>query len=257
MTHLVTYNLNGIRSALRKGFAEWLEAVSPDIVCIQEMKATKGQFSAAPFEKAGYHHFWFPAKRKGYSGVGILSRIRPNHVQYGFENDEKGYNNEGRVIRADFDDFSVFSIYVPNGSSGDERLAYKMEWLENFTRYILEFQKEQPHIIISGDFNICHHEIDIFDPVRNAKNSGFLPQERAWLTDFSERCKLTDSFRHFEKGAGHYTWWSYRSGARAANKGWRIDYHFVSQEMTKRLQSAEIHPDVVHSDHCPASLRIR
>lgn len=250
---IISYNVNGIRAALKKGFADWLKSANPDVVCLQEIKANPEQFDTSIFEELGYHHYWYPAVKKGYSGVAILSKEAPKHIEYGMGIEI--YDHEGRMIRADYEDFSVISVYHPSGSSGEERQAFKMQWLADFETYINQIQKQFPHLIISGDYNICHRAIDIHDPVRNAKVSGFLPEEREWIDGFINT-GFIDSFRHFNPDPHHYSWWSYRANARNNNKGWRIDYHMVSENMKPRLTRALILPEAKHSDHCPIYLEI-
>ncbi|WP_416867723.1 MAG: exodeoxyribonuclease III [Imperialibacter sp.] len=254
MTGIISYNVNGIRSAVSKGITQWLEEQDPQIVCFQELKAHKEQIPVSLFEDLGYHCYWFPAVKKGYSGVAILSKTKPKHVEYGSGIDQSDY--EGRVIRADFQHYSVMSVYVPSGSSGDERQDYKMQWLGEFTDYIKKVKADHPKLIISGDYNICHKPIDIHEPVSNKKSSGFLPEEREWLSEFIDT-GFVDSFRQFNKAPHQYSWWTFRANARANNKGWRIDYHLATQEMAADLVHAEILPQVVHSDHCPVGLSIK
>ncbi|MEQ8688553.1 MAG: exodeoxyribonuclease III [Imperialibacter sp.] len=254
MTGVISYNVNGIRSAVSKGITQWLKEKDPQIVCFQELKAHKEQIPISLFENLGYHCYWFPAVKKGYSGVAILSKTKPKHVEYGSGIDQSDY--EGRVIRADFRHYSVMSVYVPSGSSGDERQGYKMQWLGEFTDYIKKVKADHPKLIISGDYNICHKPIDIHDPVSNKKSSGFLPEEREWLTEFIDT-GFVDSFRQFNAAPHQYSWWTFRANARANNKGWRIDYHLATQEMAADLVHAEILPQVVHSDHCPVGLSIK
>jgi exodeoxyribonuclease III len=254
MTGIISYNVNGIRSAVSKGITQWLKEKGPQIVCFQELKAHKEQIPISLFEDLGYHCYWFPAVKKGYSGVAILSKTKPKHVEYGSGIDQSDY--EGRVIRADFQHYSVMSVYVPSGSSGDERQGYKMQWLGEFTDYIKKVKADHPKLIISGDYNICHKPIDIHDPVSNKKSSGFLPEEREWLSEFIDT-GFVDSFRRFNTAPHQYSWWTFRANARANNKGWRIDYHLATQEMAADLVHAEILPQVVHSDHCPVGLSIK
>jgi exodeoxyribonuclease-3 len=250
---IITYNVNGLRAAIGKGFMEWLQAADPDVVCIQETKAQPDQIPIVEFEALGYHTYWFSAIKKGYSGVAIFSKKEPDTVVYGMGIEK--YDNEGRFIRADFGDKSIISVYHPSGTTGELRQDFKMQWLADFQAYILELKKTRPYLVISGDYNICHKPIDIHNPVGNAKNSGFLPEEREWVTGFLN-CGFIDSFRYFVKEPHHYTWWSYRAGARSRNLGWRIDYHMVSDELEKKLKRAAILPQAVHSDHCPALLEI-
>ena len=246
---IVSYNVNGIRSAISKGFISWLEQSKPDVVCLQEIKATPDQLPLLDFELAGYpYHYWFPATKKGYSGVAILSKIKPNNVVYGTGIEHMDF--EGRTVRVDFDDFSVMSLYLPSGTN-IERLSHKFMFMDDFQNYITNLKNEIPNLIICGDYNICHEAIDIHDPIRNAKVSGFLPQERAWLDAFMKN-GFIDSFRHLNKEPGHYSWWTVRvKTARTDNKGWRIDYCLVSEPLKDRIKKALILPEAKHSDHCP------
>lgn len=253
MTSIISYNVNGIRSATKKGLIDWLASANPDILCLQELKADASQIDVGPLEELGYHCYWMPAEKKGYSGVGILSKTKPTNVAYGCNIGD--YDQEGRVIRADYDDFSVMSLYIPSGSSKDERQAFKMKFLEDFHRYINELRQDFPQLVISGDYNICHKPIDIHNPVSNKNSSGFLPEEREWVSQFLDS-GFTDTFRYFNEEPHQYSWWSFRANARQKNLGWRIDYHMASSEMNDRLRAADILADVVHSDHCPILLEI-
>lgn len=248
---LVTYNVNGIRAAINKGFWDWLAVVSPDIICLQEIKATPDQFDTAILTEMGYEAYFFPAEKKGYSGVAIFTKIPAKHVEYGCG--IARYDAEGRVLRADFEDFSVMSVYMPSGSSGEERQQFKFEWLDDFLPYAQSLAIQIPNLIISGDYNICHKAIDIHNPKSNANSSGFLPEERAWFDTFLEN-GFVDTFRVFNQEPHHYTWWSYRAAARAKNLGWRIDYNIATTAMTERLKRSVILPEAKHSDHCPVLL---
>ncbi len=251
---VITYNVNGIRAAISKDLLGWLEKESPDVVCLQEIKASPDQISAlAEFEKLGYHTYWFPAQKKGYSGVAILSKQLPEHIEYG--SGIAHHDFEGRMIRADFADFSIMSLYLPSGSSGDERQVFKYKFLDEFFDYIIELRKEHPNLIISGDYNICHQAIDIHNPKTNVNSSGFLPQERAWLDKFMQT-GFIDTFRHFNTQAHQYSWWTFRAGARGKNLGWRIDYHLATESLRNHLTSSQILADVIHSDHCPVVLEL-
>lgn len=250
---IISYNVNGIRAAMQKGFASWLEEEQPDILCLQETKARPEQVETQVFKDLGYELHWMSAEKKGYSGVAIFTKPTPVHVQYGC--DMQLYDCEGRVLRADYEDFSVMSVYMPSGSSGDHRQDFKMKWLADFQEYIDELRQEIPNLIISGDYNICHQPIDIHDPVRNKNSSGFLPEEREWFSQFVSS-GFVDTFRQFNEDPHHYSWWSYRAGARKNNKGWRIDYNLASEPLKDRLKRAAILPDVIHSDHCPVLLEI-
>lgn len=250
---IISYNVNGIRAAITKGFLEWLQQANPDIICLQEIKATEDQIPTEEITKAGYpYQYYFSATKKGYSGVAILSKIEPKKVVYG--TGIAAMDFEGRNVRADFEDFSVMSLYLPSGTNID-RLDHKFKYMADFQEYVTSLKLEIPNLIICGDYNICHEAIDIHDPIRNAKVSGFLPEERSWLDQFMKN-GFIDSFRHFNKEPHHYSWWSYRANSRNNNKGWRIDYHLVSEPMRSRLKRALILPEAKHSDHCPIVLEI-
>jgi len=245
---IITYNVNGIRAAVRKGFIDWLKTDPADVICLQEIKAHKEDVPEAEIRAAGYEVYSYSAQKKGYSGVAVLTRIKPDKVQYG--NGIMQSDAEGRVIRADFGDITLINAYFPSGTSGDERQTYKYQWLDEFYTYIAELRKTRPKLIICGDYNICHKAIDIHDPVRNKNYTGFLPEERAWMDKWFDM-GLIDSFRRFNNEQHQYTWWSQFAGARANNKGWRIDYISVTEPLGKGLKHAEIMPSIMHSDHCP------
>lgn len=250
---IISYNVNGIRAAISKGFITWLQQANPDVICLQEIKATPEQIPLLDFELAGYpYHFWFPAEKKGYSGVAILSKVKPNNIQFGTGIAHMDF--EGRNLRIDFDDFSVMSLYLPSGTNID-RLDHKFMYMDDFQNYINNLKIEIPNLVICGDYNICHEAIDIHDPIRNRTVSGFLPEERAWLDNFMKN-GFIDSFRFLNKEPHNYTWWSYRAGARGNNKGWRIDYCLVSESLKNRIKRAVILPDAKHSDHCPTMVEI-
>lgn len=251
---IITYNVNGIRAAINKGFVDWIKSTKPDIICLQEIKANPEQFDVGAFEKLGFNHYWYPAEKKGYSGVAILSKDEPDDVIYGCG--MKAYDIEGRVIRADFGDSSIISVYMPSGSSGDVRQAFKMKWLSDFDKYIKKLKKTRSKLVVSGDYNICHKAIDIHNPVSNKKSSGFLPEEREWMDNFT-KSGFIDSFRNFNQEAHHYSWWSYRANARAKNLGWRIDYNMVSENLKDNLKRSVILPEARHSDHCPVLLEMK
>lgn len=251
---IVSYNVNGIRAAMRKDLLGWLKATDADVVCLQEIKASPDQLlDLLLIEQLGYEHYWYPAQKKGYSGTAILTKRTPNHVEYGMGEDD--YDREGRTIRADFDDFSVMSAYFPSGSSGDLRQEFKFRFLEDFQLYSTKLLTEKPKLIISGDYNICHRAIDIHNPKSNARSSGFLPEEREWMENFINT-GYVDSFRHLNPDPHHYSWWSYRAGARSKNLGWRIDYNMVSHSLSDRITRSVILKDAIHSDHCPVLLEM-
>lgn len=251
---IISYNVNGLRSALSKNLLGWIQKEDPDILCLQEIKALPEQIGEKELlESMGYHLYWYPAEKKGYSGVAIFSKKVPLHVEYGCGNES--YDKEGRVLRLDFEEFSVMSAYLPSGSSGEERQDFKYEFLDFFYSYIHELKWKYPNMVISGDYNICHKPIDIHNPKSNANSSGFLPEEREWMEKFITD-GMIDSFRHFNQEPHHYSWWSYRFNSRAKNLGWRIDYHIVTQTLNSRLKKGYILPDAIHSDHCPIVLEL-
>jgi exodeoxyribonuclease-3 len=250
---IISYNLNGIRSALGKGFAQWIEQNDFDVICVQELKAMQDQVDTTIFDHLGYHHYWHSAEKKGYSGVGIFSKQKPDLVEYGCGID--AYDKEGRVIKALFGDVMIVNTYFPSGSSGDARQDVKMNFLNDYLKFIVDVQKQYPKVLVAGDYNICHQAIDIHDPKGNKDSSGFLPEERAWMDKFFEQ-GFIDTFRLFNQNPHQYSWWSYRANARNNNKGWRIDYINASEQMKSQLKSAAILPDVKHSDHCPVLLEI-
>lgn len=250
---IISYNVNGIRAAMNKGFIDWLVSENPDIIGLQEVKANLSQINPAIFEDLGYEIYWYPAVKKGYSGVAILTKIKPKSIKYGMGFSK--YDDEGRMLQANFEDFSFISAYFPSGTTGDVRQGFKYEFLDDISGYMQNLRKENPKLILSGDYNICHKAIDIHNPVSNKKSSGFLPEERAWMDKFTES-GFIDSFRYFNPDPHHYTWWSYRAGSRSKNLGWRIDYHMVTNELQDKLKSSVILPDAIHSDHCPIVLEL-
>lgn len=252
---IVSYNVNGIRAALKKGLIEWLKATDADVVCFQETKAQPEQIDNSIFEDIGYHFcYWFSAEKKGYSSVGIVSKTEPKHIEYGTGIDYM--DREGRNLRADFDEVSVMSLYLPSGTN-DARLSYKFTYMDDFKIYIESLIKSIPNLVICGDYNICHEAIDIHDPVRLKTVSGFLPEEREWLTSFLKESGFVDSFRTLNKDVVQYSWWSYRANARQNNKGWRLDYLLVSQAIENRILRSVILPEAKHSDHCPVLLELK
>ena len=249
---ILSYNVNGIRAALNKGFAEWLSAAGPDVVCLQETKALEDQVHTVLFEQMGYQHYWHSAQKKGYSGVAILTKTNPLNVQKGTGIEHMDF--EGRVIRADYENVSVISLYLPSGTNLD-RLEHKFKFMDDFQEYIDALKKNHPRLVICGDYNICHRAIDIHDPVRNKNVSGFLPEERQWIDTFMNN-GFVESFRHFNPEPHQYSWWSYRANARNNNKGWRIDYNMVSENLKNNIKSAYLLPDAKHSDHCPVGVEL-
>jgi exodeoxyribonuclease-3 len=250
---IISYNVNGIRAAKRKGFDDWLKAAQPDVLGLQETKAQPDQIETEAFEKLGYHSYWHSAQKKGYSGVGIVCKTKPKHVEYGTGIDYM--DAEGRVLRVDFEDFSFMSVYIPSGTN-PLRQDLKMQFLADFEAYLVKLKKQLPKIIVGGDYNICHTEIDIHNPKQNKDSSGFLPEERAWVTGFLQT-GFVDSFRQVHPDLiDQYSWWSYRANARANNKGWRIDYHMVSEALAPQIKDAKILTKAMHSDHCPVLVEL-
>ena len=252
---IISYNVNGIRAAIKKGLLDWLKTNPADVVCLQETKATSEDIDVAAIEKLGYSHHWFSAEKKGYSGVAVLTKIKPTAVKNGHGFEQRDF--EGRVIELQFGDVKLINAYFPSGTSGDERQAYKYQWLDELHGYLEKLKKKNPKIILCGDYNIAHQEIDIHDPKGNKKSSGFLPEEREWMTKFFN-AGWVDTFREFHPEPHRYSWWSQRfPSVRLNNKGWRIDYINVTTALKKQLVDAEIYPDVKHSDHCPVYLEIK
>jgi exodeoxyribonuclease-3 len=249
----ITYNVNGIRSVIKKGMVDWLKATDADYVCLQEIKANADQLDLSVFEQMGYQVYWYPAEKKGYSGVAILAKHKVNKVQYGFGFQK--YDAEGRLVQIETDDFTLISVYMPSGTRGSIRQDFKYEWLADFYNYIADLKQKTPTLIISGDYNICHRAIDIHNPTKNMNSSGFLPEEREWMEKLVES-GFIDTFRYFNKEPHNYTWWSTRSGSREKNLGWRIDYHLASQALESRLKRCTILNKVFFSDHCPVLLEL-
>ncbi len=253
VVRIISYNLNGIRSALNKGLLEWLKMASPDVLCVQETKAQPDQVDGKDFNALGYRDYWHSAQKKGYSGVLTLVRREPEHVKFGMGNSR--YDAEGRVIRVDYRDLSILNAYIPSGTTGNIRQEIKMKFLDDFLDYLTELRKSKPMLLVCGDFNIAHNEIDIHNPAGNKNNSGFLPEERAWLDSFLAGGFL-DSFRHLHSEKVAYSWWSFRANAREKNLGWRLDYHMLTTELAPRLAGAGIMNEAKHSDHCPVWVEI-
>ena len=252
---IVSYNVNGIRAAINKGFLDWLKTDPADIICLQETKAVKENVDHSLFNEMGYEDYWFSAQKKGYSGVAILTKIKPDNVQYG--TGHKVSDDEGRVLQLDFGKVRLINAYFPSGTSGEERQNFKYVWLDEFFAYLNELKKTKPGLILCGDYNIAHKEIDIHDPKGNKKSSGFLPEERVWMDKFFKHGWI-DSFRRFHDEPHRYSWWSQRfPTARLQNKGWRIDYINVTETLKSLLENADIFHDVKHSDHCPVYLELK
>lgn len=252
---IISYNVNGIRAAIKKGFIDWLKTDPADVICLQEIKAAQTDIDLNLLEDLGFHHHWFSAQKKGYSGVAVFTKIKPDAISTGSGHELSDF--EGRVIQLQFGDVRLINAYFPSGTSGDERQQYKYIWLKEMHDYLEVLKKENPKIILCGDYNIAHTEIDIHDPKGNKNTTGFLPDERTWLSNFLGSGWI-DTFRHFNKDPHHYSWWSQRfPSVRLNNKGWRIDYITVTQPLEKNLVSAAIMPDVKHSDHCPVFTEIK
>lgn len=250
---LISYNINGIRAALRNGLTDWLARHSFDILCFQEVKATHDVVDLQPLLDLGYQYHWHAAEKKGYSGVATFSRIAPTQVVMGCG--LAVYDCEGRILRTDFGDLTVLNCYFPSGTTGAARQQVKMAFLADFYDYVQTLRQTRPNLIVVGDYNIAHTPLDIHDPVRNKNTTGFLPEERAWMDQWFGS-GMVDSFRDRHPDEVAYSWWSYRAGARSSNKGWRIDYASISETLRPRLLDCRMLPDAVHADHCPVWLSL-
>ncbi len=247
---LISWNTNGIRACMGKGFLESMAAQDADIICIQETKMQEGQ-AEVPMD--GYHQYWCSAEKKGYSGTAVFTRVEPLSVSYGIGVDV--HDHEGRVITCEYEDFYLVNVYVPNSQSELKRLDYRMQWEDDFRAYIAGLDEVKP-VIVCGDMNVAHTEIDLKNPKTNTKNAGFTPEERAKMTELLT-AGFVDSWRHFNPGVeGVYSWWSYRFKAREKNAGWRIDYFLVSEKIKDRMKGADILTDIMGSDHCPVVLEL-
>lgn len=253
---IVSYNVNGIRAAIKKGLIEWLTIYPVDIFCVQETKASPADIDLTLFTQLGYHASWFPAQKKGYSGVAVFSKLKPNLIICGTGHEMSDF--EGRVIRVDIGAITIINAYFPSGTSGEERQNYKYQWLNEFYDWIENLKHERPNIVLAGDYNIAHTDMDIHDPKGNKKSTGFLPEEKAWM-DQLMATGWVDSFRHLNPTAvGAYSWWSQRfPSVRLNNKGWRIDYICTSNALAQNIIEAGILPTIKHSDHCPIFLDIQ
>ena len=250
----LSWNVNGLRAVHKKGFLEWFGAESPDILCLQETKASEDQLPPELRQVNEYHAYFSSAERKGYSGVALYTKTKPDQVTYGFGIDV--FDKEGRIIIADYRDFVLFNIYFPNGKSSSERLQYKMEFYDAFLAFLNQMTKEGRNIVVCGDVNTAHKEIDLARPKPNETISGFLPQERAWIDKFLSH-GYVDIFRMFNDQPAQYTWWDQMTRARDRNVGWRIDYFYVDEGFANRVNAAYILPDVMGSDHCPVGIDIK
>jgi exodeoxyribonuclease-3 len=252
---IISYNVNGIRSAIKKGFIDWLKTDPADIICIQETKAERDNVDHRSFTELGFHDYWFSARKKGYSGVAVFSKFKPDNVTYG--NGHGPSDEEGRVIQLDFGELRLINAYFPSGTSGSERQDFKYLWLNELQTWLETMRKNHPKLILCGDYNIAYREIDIHDPKGNKQSSGFLPEERAWMDRFYES-GWVDAFREFHSEPHRYSWWSQRfPSVRLQNKGWRIDYINVTSPLKQDLLDAEIFSEVKHSDHCPVYLELK
>ena len=249
---IASYNVNGIRAAIKKGFIDWLKAANPDVICLQEIKAQEDQLDLELFKDAGYNYnYWFSAQKKGYSGVAVLCKKKPKHIEFGTGIESMDF--EGRNLRVDYETVSIMSLYLPSGTN-DARLSFKFQYMDEFKTYITDLRKEIPNLVICGDYNICHEAIDIHNPKMKGV-SGFLPEEREWLGDFLDS-GLIDTFRYLNPEKQEYSWWSYRANSRANNKGWRLDYALATKPLQEKLKRSVILPEAIHSDHCPILLEL-
>jgi exodeoxyribonuclease III len=251
---ITTWNVNGIRAGIKKGFIDWFNAASPDVVCLQEVKAYKEQVPEELTMASGYQQFWNSAERAGYSGVATISKSEPINFTAGFG--VEAYIGEGRTIVAQYPGFYLFNIYFPNGQRDQGRLDYKLGFYEALLAYCDELIAAGNDVIITGDFNTAHKEIDLKNPKSNQKTSGFLPIEREWIDRYLEH-GFIDAFRQLHPEKVQYSWWSFRSGARARNVGWRLDYFLVTKGVMEKVEDVIIHDDVMGSDHCPVSLILK
>lgn len=253
---IVSYNVNGIRAAVRKGFLDWLKSDPADVICLQEIKANEEDIDKLGITEAGYpYQYYFCAQKKGYSGVAILSKIEPAKVIKGSGHEVS--DSEGRILQVDFDKFRLINAYFPSGTSGVHRQTYKYQWLKEFLDYLKKLKETHSQLVLCGDYNIAHKEIDIHNPAASKKTTGFLPEERAWFDAFLLN-GFIDGFRHLNKDPYQYTWWNVlRPQTRIDNKGWRIDYINVTENMQNKIVAVKIFPDVKHSDHCPIFLELK
>jgi exodeoxyribonuclease-3 len=251
---LVSWNVNGLRAVFRKGFAEWLKRARPDVLCLQETKARPEQVAKELLSAPGYRHHFSSAGKPGYSGVALFTRDEPLSVKRTFGDNR--FDGEGRVLQADYGDFLLFNVYFPNGKASPQRLKYKMDFYGSFLKQMRKLLQAGRKVVVCGDVNTAHKEIDLARPRENSKVSGFLPLERQWIDGFLATGFL-DTFRMFEHGPGHYTWWDQISRARERNVGWRIDYFFVSRNLEKRVARAVMLAVVTGSDHWPVGLELR
>jgi len=248
---LISWNVNGLRAVLKKNFLEYLEDQAPDVLCLQETKCRAEDVDQ--LWPGGYTPFFHSAEKKGYSGTAIFTKKRPENVTRGIG--KKEHDAEGRVLTAEFKDFFLVNVYVPNAQNELRRIEYRQKWDKAFLTYLRNLEKSKP-VITCGDFNVAHQEIDLARPKANVRNAGFSPEERAGFGKFI-KAGFIDTFREFETGPAHYSWWSYRAGVRQKNIGWRIDYFLISQSLRSRLKKAFIQPDIMGSDHCPVGIELK
>lgn len=253
---IFSWNVNGIRAAARNGFFTWLETEQPDVLLLQEVRCSDADLQQDWLSPFGYKSLWCAADKKGYSGVGIYTRLPLSDAQTFRGIGRPEFDSEGRVVAFAHDQILYVSAYFPNSQREGVRLPYKIEFCEHLLGWLDSFRQQGYEIVVGGDFNIAHTALDLANPKQNEKNAGYLPEERQWMSKFIES-GYVDSFRMFEKGGGHYTWWSQRPGIRERNIGWRLDYHFVTPGLVERVLAARIFPSVKGSDHCPVSLELQ
>ena len=251
---LYSWNVNGIRAAERKGFLDWLDQFQPDVLCLQETKARVDQLGSSLIKDHGYHTYWHSAQKAGYSGVATFCKEEPYFIQEGLGIDR--FDSEGRVLITEHENFLLYNIYFPNGQKDDTRLNYKLDFYDELLPIVNDQVENGNNVIITGDWNTAHHPIDLARPKENEKTSGFMPIERERIDTYVSH-GWVDTFRHFHSGSDRYSWWTYRFGARERNIGWRIDYFFVNETLVQQLDDADIHPDIMGSDHCPVSLTLK
>ena len=250
---IISWNVNGIRAAVKKGFLEWFKIESPDILCIQESKANEDQLSSEILESHGFFNYWHSGIKKGYSGVATFSKQEPLYIQKGLGVEK--FDKEGRVLISEHENFLLYNIYFPNGQKDDVRLNYKLDFYDTLLPIINEQVESGNNVIVAGDWNTAHKPIDLARPAQNIKTSGFMPVEREKIDQYI-KSGWVDTFRLFHSEGERYSWWSYRSGARPRNIGWRIDYFFINQDLVNNCIDADIHHDIMGSDHCPVSLNL-
>lgn len=250
---ITTWNINGIRAAIQKGIDKWIKEFSPEVMCFQEIKAKPDQIDGSVFQKFGYECHWNSGERPGYSGVGVLVKDKPDQIKYGLDNPK--FDKEGRVIQLSYPGFELFNIYFPNGGRELERVPFKLDFYSYLLDYCDRLHKNNKSIILTGDFNTAHKEIDLKHPKENQKNTGFLPEERVWI-DYYLQHGFVDIYRILYPDRIQYTWWTYRMNARQKGVGWRLDYFLISKNLVPRVRDVIIHDDVKGSDHCPVTLQI-